>query len=273
MRRLVIQLSLLALLLPFMSHGQNGQYTLGARAGAVANTSLTFSDEWSVFNNIGALAGVEHSSVFFTYQNRYNISAFNTFGGGYVRPMLNGVAAVGVFRFGDDLFSEQKINVGFSNKFGLVSLGANINYLQVSIEGLGTKGIIMIDFGGKATISDRLVFGAHISNVNQGELSSLTGEKIPTIMRAGLSYRPIDGLMLNAEIEKNLNFDALVKIGLEYKLIEKVTIRTGIVTEPFESAFGLGFHPGKINVDYALRNNTDLGDIHEVSVAYRLPGK
>ena len=139
---------------------QNGQYTIGARASGMANASVTLGDEWAMHNNIGALAQVERSSVMFTYQNRYGVSEFNTLGGGYIKPLFNGVAGIGVFRFGDSFFNEQKINLGFSNQFGLVSLGANVNYLQVNIEGLGSKGILLLDFGGRATITDQLIFGA-----------------------------------------------------------------------------------------------------------------
>ena len=79
--------------------------------------------------------------------------------------------------------------------------------------------------------------------------------------------------MLNAEVEKDLDFDAYFRFGLEYEIIEKVKFRTGLVTEPFESAFGLGFAPSAFDVDYAFRNNPDLGDIHELSIAYRFSGR
>ncbi|MFY0651754.1 MAG: hypothetical protein JXQ96_06955 [Cyclobacteriaceae bacterium] len=249
--------------------GQRGQFDLGARANAMGNASVTLADGWSMFNNIGGLARVENTMAFFTYQNKYGIPEFKTMGGGFAKPLLNGVAGVGVFRFGGDFYNEQKINLGFSNQFGFTSLGLNVNYLQYNIEGQGSKGMVMLDFGGLATITEQLVFGAQITNINQAELSSFSGEKVPTVMTAGLSYRPSEGLMLNAEVEKDLDFDAYFKIGLEYEVIEKLTIRTGLVTEPFESAFGIGFAPSAFDADYAFRNNPNLGDIHELSITYR----
>ena len=262
-------ISILLLLCHFMLLAQNGRYEIGGRVNGMANTSTTLSDEWSIFNNIGALAEVEESVGFMTYQNNFGFTALNTFGAGFVNPILGGVIGFGVFKFGDNLLNEQKINLGFSNKFGLVSLGINVNYLQINIEGSGRKGIMMIDFGGKATISKQLIFGAFVTNINQGELSSFTGEKVPTIMRAGLSYRPIEGLMLNTDIEKELDLEARLKIGLEYKIIDKVKIRTGIKLKPFESSYGIGFDPGKLKINYALRNNPDAGDIHEISIGYK----
>ncbi len=264
-----IQLFFIALLFFYYANAQNGRYELGARANGMGNTTVTLSDEMSLFNNIGALADVEETIGFISYQNNFGFAELNTFGAGFVKPMLGGVLGVGVFRFGGNLLNEQKINLGFSNQFGIVSLGLNVHYTQMNIEGAGRKGIMMIDFGGKASITDQLVFGAFVSNINQGNLSESTGETVPTIMRAGISYRPIDELIINTDIEKELDRDALVKIGLEYKIIEKVQIRTGIKLKPFESSFGLGIDQGKMKINYALRNNPNAGDIHELSLGYR----
>jgi len=247
------------------SFAQNGRYDLGSRANAMGNASVTLEDGWSMFNNIGALARIEETKAVVTYQNKYGIPQFNTFGGGFVKPMFNGVVGLGVFRFGDDIFNEQKINLGFSNP----SLGLNVNYLQYNIEGVGSRGVLMLDFGGLATITEEFVFGAQVTNINQAKLSPFTGEKVPTIMTAGLSYRPSQSLMLNAEVEKDLDFDAYFKFGLEYEIIKRLNMRTGLVTEPFESSFGIGFKPSAFDIDYAFRNNPDLGDIHELSIAYR----
>lgn len=267
--RLTYLLCCSLLLIPGDLWAQNGRYDLGARANGMGNASVTLADEWSMFNNIGGLARNENTLGFLTYQNRYGVPEFNTFGGGFVKPLLNGVAGIGVFRFGDDLYNEQKINVGFSNKFGLTSLGLNANYLQYNIEGSGTRGVLTLDFGGLVDITEYLVFGAQVTNINQAKLSPFTGEKVPTVMSAGLSYRPSKELILNAEVEKDLDFDAYFKMGLEYQLVDKVAIRTGLVTEPFESAFGIGFTPSAFDVDYAFKNNPDLGDIHELSITYR----
>ena len=253
----------------YWSNAQNGTFNLGARASGMGNASATLADEWSIFNNIGALAQVESPAAFATYQNRYGVPDLNTFGGGFAKPIFNGVGGIGIFRFGNDLYNEQKINVGFSNQFGLASLGLNVNYLQYNIVGAGTRSILFLDFGGLATLTEQLVFGAQITNINQAQLSSFSGEKVPTVMTAGLSYRPSDRLMLNAEVEKDLDFDAVLKFGLEYEIIDKLRVRTGIIGEPFESAFGIGFRPSSFDIDYSYRNNPDVGDIHEMSIVYR----
>ncbi|MEQ9423464.1 MAG: hypothetical protein RJQ09_03525 [Cyclobacteriaceae bacterium] len=253
--------------MPLVANSQNGSYTLGARSTAMGSASLTIQDEWAVFNNAAGLADVEASAGLISYQNRYNISALNVLGAGYVHNLPFGTAGISAFRFGDDLFNEQKLGLSFGNKLGIVSLGATLNYAQINIEGFGRRGFAFFDFGGIVEFSKALFFSANISNINQARVSKAENDRQPTVMRAGISYRPIDGLMLNGEIEKDLDFKEVFKAGFEYQFYRQFLVRTGFKTEPFNASFGLGFRPGKFDVGYAYSNDPNIGSSHELSVA------
>ncbi|MDW3210792.1 MAG: hypothetical protein R8N23_13030 [Reichenbachiella sp.] len=247
---------------------QNGNYTMGARSAAIGGSSITLGDEWALFNNIGGLAHFQEKSIFTSFKNKYGISEFTSLALGGTYPVLGGTAGLGMFRFGDDLYNEQRLNLGFSNQFGIVSLGLNVSYYQLNIEGAGSRKTAMIDFGGRAQLTEQLFFGAHVSNLNQAKLSTISDERIPTIMKTGLSYRPSQDLMINTEVEKEIDQEAVLKLGLEYKILDNLSLRTGFNTKPFESSFGLGFYPGKLKADYSYNNNPDLGGIHEISIGY-----
>lgn len=247
---------------------QNGNYGMGARSAGIGGASITLGDEWSLFNNIGGLANFQEKSIFTSFKNKYGISEFTSLALGGTYPALGGTAGLGMFRFGDNLYNEQRLNLGFSNQFGIVSLGLNVSYYQLNIEGSGSRKTMMFDFGGRAKLTEQLFFGAHVSNLNQAKLSTVTDERIPTIMKTGLSYRPSLDLMLNVEVEKEVDEEATFRLGLEYKILDNLSLRTGFRTQPFESSFGLGFYPGKLKADYSYNNNPDLGGIHEISVGY-----
>ena len=87
-------------------------------------------------------------------------------------------------------------------------------------------------------------------------------------MQGGLSYRPGNELILNLEVEKDLDFDEMVKAGIEYEIVATVFIRTGISTRPFLGTFGIGFHPENFKFDYGFANEHILGNIHELSLSY-----
>ena len=63
-------------------------------------------------------------------------------------PTKVGVIGTGVYRFGDNLYNEHLLSAGFSNKFGITSLGAQVNYIQYLVEGFGSKGVWNINLGG-----------------------------------------------------------------------------------------------------------------------------
>ena len=90
-------------------------------------------------------------------------------------------------------------------------------------------------------------------------------------MKAGLSYRPGNKITLSVETWKDIEYPASLRAGLEYKVLDKLPIRTGIATAPFHQYFGLGFAPKNFRIDYALSNTSrNLGLSHSFSVSYLL---
>lgn len=247
---------------------QNGKFNLGARHSGLAGSSVTIGDQYSLFNNVGGLALVTTHSVFGGYQNRFGIREFQVVGAGAIYHSDIGNAGVGFYKFGDDLFSQQRLHLAIGNKLQMISLGLGADLIQYNVAGVGTKQAFAIQFGGIAEITSKFHFGAHIFNLNQVNLVESAGERIPTVMKAGFSYRPNEELMINVEVEKDLDFEEIIKAGLEYQVIEKVFLRTGISTDPFISAYGIGFHPKKLLFDYSYSNDSNLGNIHEVSIAF-----
>lgn len=253
------------------SYCQDGSYNFGARNSGIGNASVTISDPYSIFNNIGALGRLDNHYVFAGYQSRYNISDFQIIGAGgiYHHPKY-GNAGIGFYRSGGEDFSKQRINLAIGHTIQLVSLGLGVDLIQYRTSTLGSKQTVAIQFGGVAEIIPQLRFGAHIFNISQSKLSNLKDDLIPTTMKAGISYLPIEELMVNVEVEKEINQKEIIRAGVEFQIIERVFIRTGIITRPFSGAFGIGFYPKNFKIDYAFSNQSTLGNVHELSVAYRL---
>ncbi|GAB4250359.1 MAG: hypothetical protein Tsb0034_29600 [Ekhidna sp.] len=236
----------------------------------MAGASLTLGDEFSLFNNVGAMGRASSHAAFAGYQNRYGIPEFQVVGGGLLYNHRIGNVGVGYFKFGDDVFSQQRVHLAVGHKLQMVSLGLGVDLVQYHVESVGTQHALAIQFGGVAEITPQLFFGAHIFNLNQATLMSETNEKLPTVMKGGLSYRPSSELMINLEVEKDLDFKEVIKVGLEYQVVKNVFFRTGISTEPFIGSFGIGFHPKDLKFDYSFSNDSRLGNIHELSVSYAI---
>lgn len=277
MNKLLKKITLLLLFYDFhLLFAQAPQPATGGRAAGMANTSLNFTDPWAFFNNIGGISGVKQWSVMTAYHQPMNFAPFQTFVAGILTPLPYGVAGMGISRFGDELFSHQKISLGYAFETNQVHLGLKINYQQIQIQDLRGVRAFSFEFGGIARFIPKLSFGAFVSNFTNNAFRTESGpdETIPVVLRSGFSYQPIEALLINAEVEKEIDQDIRVKTGLEYRLIKNVFLRTGLQIKPLVNSFGVGFHTKSILLDYALESNSlGTGLAQHLSLTYKFKKK
>lgn len=254
--------------LPLLSSGQDESFQ-GARTAGLANSSITLADAFTPFNNVGALGFLEYSTLAVGYTNHYEMAGLDKIFFAGTKNTTIGVFTISASKFGDDLFNITSLKGGFGNKFGIASLGASLNYNHYWIEGFGSRGFFSVDIGGLVELSPQIFIGGLLLNVTQAKISKLSSEYYPTIFITGISYRPTENLMLNAQVEKDLRYPAFLKFGIEY-IIKSLVLRTGLNTDPAWFAFGVGFIHTKFLIDYAIQNNYQLGRTHNVSLAYRI---
>lgn len=210
-------------------------------------------------------------SAGFTYDVRPAITGANRTAAIISCPLPVGVLSGSAYRFGDDLYNEHIISTGFANQFGLAALGVQVNYIQYAVVGFGNKGAATINLGGIAELTPRLAVGAYIVNVNQPTLSG--DEKLPTRLVAGVAFKPTDKFFLAAELEKELDYAATLKMGMEYAFHKKFIARTGYALKPNTAFFGLGFKTKKFIIDYAVQYNVLLRLSHQASIEYQFTRK
>lgn len=74
--------------------------------------------------------------------------------------------------------------------------------------------------------------------------------------------------MVNIEAEKDILLDPLIKLGLEYNLMVRLWMRSGLNTNPRNLFFGLGFRSRNFVIAYAMTQNQYLGNTHHFSFGY-----
>lgn len=267
MIKYIIACSFLAGLLSTYTFAQNGMdsYPTGARSMGMGNAHVTLADGWSLFNNIGGLGRLDQTQAVFGYDHRLNMNELTTLAAGLALIQDWGNLGFNVSHYGGVLFNQQNIGFGFSNTLGIASFGLKINYFQTNIEGFGRSASPVLELGGIAELTPQLFFGAHIYNLSRSKLSKLSDEYLPMTVKAGLSYRPSESLILNLEAEKEILLDPIFKAGLEYNVRGKLWGRTGFNTQPNNLFFGLGFKPRRYQIDYAMGQNYRLGFTHHFS--------
>jgi hypothetical protein len=273
MRMIFLAATTIFFLKPLMLSAQIGDFHSGARSQAMGNASIANVDTWAVFNNIGALAGERDLSVALAYAAHHQVEGFKSAAACLNLPWKHFNFGLGTYYFGDDIYNEGKFSAGVSHKINFVSLGASCNYLQYNVLEYGTAHSWVLEMGGRVQIHPLLHFGASVFNINRATLSNQQSIAVPTVMKAGFSYQPVQSATWNIEIEKDPERKTSLRTGIEYGLVKQVLLRTGVSTYPSAGHFGIGFVAKKGNFDYALSQNNRLGLSHQVSASIKIKSK
>ncbi|MBC8111779.1 MAG: hypothetical protein H7Y04_12025 [Verrucomicrobia bacterium] len=274
MSRIKSYTTLFCLFITYFTFAGGDPVPVGGRSWGMANTFLTLRDPFALFNNPAGLSEFTYTSAFATFDSRYGVSGLQYYTAGFVMPVRFGTFGVGFQRFGNELYNEQQIGLAFGKKIDLVSLGAKVNLLQIGMDTFGAKRVLTFEFGAIAEIiPKKLLLGAKIHNLTSAKIADYQDERVPTVMSVGFSFRPTEKLMLNAETEKDIDFPAIIKAGLEYEIVKNLKLRTGISSKPYINYFGIGFSPKSLQFDYAVRTHPQLGLSHQISVLYRFREK
>jgi hypothetical protein len=245
-----------------------GQINPGAKQIAMANSDVALSDDvFSLFNNPAGLAQISWRELGLYYSPAP--FGLNELANGYIaytEPLGFGSAGIGAMTYGFDLYRESRLLLSFStlylNKF---FAGVSFNYHIVSIQGYGNKSVFYLNAGCLGYLTDELRIGFYIQNINQASFTPHENQ-IPFVLNAGLSYNIYEILSLNFDVEKDIRYNVSVKSGINYDLIDNLSLRLGFANEPSEFSCGIGIHFSYFNFDYSVFTHPDLGLTHQAGI-------
>ncbi len=269
MKKLIITL---LILLPSFGFAGIGNYHIGGRSAAMAHASVTHQDVWSLHNNQAGLGYLKKISVGAYYESRYNLSEMALKGAVFALPTKGGTFGVSVTQFGFSAYNETKYGLAYGRKFGdNFSVGVQLDYMAIRVQQseYGKKDLLAGEIGIMANVTDKLTAAAHVFNPTTTQLDDYDNERLPTIMRVGLQYDFSDKLLTIAEVEKDVDRKAMVKVAAEYKIIDLIHIRAGISTNPFKNSFGFGLNLKGLSLDVATTYHEVLGYSPQVALSYK----
>ena len=264
-------LLLAAFFITLAGYAQKDNHPIGARSVALGNASVTLSDFWSCHNNQAGLAFYNQMAVGIYGENRFLIKELTQGAFGFVMPVKKaGVFAVNYNYYGFKLYNESKVGLAYAMMLGdRISAGVQLDYLRVAqAENYGNANIFTFEFGLRARIIKELVFGVHVYNPIHAKVSKYGTDRVPVILRAGLSYTFSDKAVVAIETEKDINQKAQFRAGVEYHLVKPVYIRLGLGTNPFNNSFGIGLEFGNFQADISASRHQILGFSPQISLMY-----
>ena len=239
---------------------QNGAPpTAGARGVAMGYTGVTYTDINSIFSNQAGLANLESLAVTGYGEQRFLVSEIRSVAMGAALPTASGTFGLSLHYFGFEQYNEQRIGLAYGRRLlDKLSIGAQFLMLNTRIPEYGNKAVFTFEAGVLAELLPQLNLGIHLFSPARIQLAE--EENLPTVLKLGLSYLPSNKLSLLAELEKDIDFAARAKFGLEYQIIEPLFLRLGVATQPTTLSFGLGFALASgLRIDIASSYHQVLG--------------
>ena len=242
----------------------------GGRPMALGNAYIAISnDVWAIYHNVSGLAELSDYQLSVSYTPaRFGIIELSevTFAGGV--PFSWGVLGFSAHRFGFELYREYTGTVAYSSFIDQFNYGIAVNYHNVSIENYGSAGTLSFDVGFLINLLEDLRYGIAFHNINSATIGR-SRVKLPQVFLTGVSYFAGSGMTLSMDYQKELKMPSSFNFGIEYCVMELISLRVGMVSEPSIFTGGLGLNYQFIKFDYAFSHHSILGLTHQATVSFR----
>ena len=250
----------------------NISYPIGGKSASLGRCSVALNDFWSCHNNPAGFASYKDIGIGISYENRFMLKELGYKNAGLLLPLKIGVIGISISQFGYEHYGENLFGLGLSRSFGPnLRIGLKLNYIFIkSSDKYDNKSIATFEIGAQYDINKRLCLGTYIFNPIHVKIRSPNNDRIPIIMRLGLSYIIIDNFMLTTEIENCSERDLSYRLGLEYEVYENLFIRSGFQLRPELFTFGLGYEYKNFVIDICGEMHNKLGASLNCSLIFKI---
>ena len=258
----------LLLLLLFVSTSNIAQINPGARQISIANADVALAnDVFTLFNNPAGLAQINWKEVGVYYSPApFGLTELANGYVAYQQPFSFGSLGIGGMTYGYELYRESKIILGYSYNYdNILFLGAAINYQTYSIQNYGSTGVFYLNLGGLVYILDDLRWGFSTNNINRATVGD-QDDQIPVVFSTGFSFDVLQNFSLNVSLVKDIRYDLSLAFGIDYDIIEYLSLRIGAADNPSKFTAGIGINYSILGLDYAFFTHPDLGLTHQVGL-------
>ena len=234
---------------------------MGAREIALgqAVTALEKSS-WSLFSNPSQMNHGSRSLNFYGLRY-YGLPEVTDMAALLSYPTGSGVLGIGVHRFGDELYSENRFRLGYKNEYAGFHYGVAVTYLHViQGGGYGSLNAVGVDAGLSLQLARRLRLGARAVNLNHpsyGSYSVGITEELPRELAVGFSYSLTEAALFAADLVKDVRFPFSFRSGVEVRVFDRLQARAGITTEPVTYAAGFGWNAERWGANVSVQQHED----------------
>ncbi len=248
-------------------------YPTGASNLSMGNTGVAIQNLWSSYHNQAALGFFEGMEAGIYYENRFMLPEFGLKSMAFNMSLPTGTIGINLSSFGYKNFSDNKVGLAYGMKLAdFIAVGIQIDYFLIHQQSYyGNLGTVSGEIGIYATPFEDFYIGAHVFNPWRSKIAEYQNERLPTIFTLGIAYNFSEQMLFTAETEKDLDFPAIFKTGIEYEPVENFKLRTGVSfsKKNFFPAFGIGYEIKNISLNLSFESHPVLGMKSGLSISYK----
>lgn len=217
--------------------------------------------------NPAALGLLKKNEVGISYEYTFShIEGLQNVFLGFARPLFYGGLGIGLSQFGFEEQKEQGCTAGYS--IGLSKefyIGGSVDFYMVQNKRTGTGISFGLNLGMLGVLAKKWYLGFFGHNLNQPQFGNSEAGILPSTLQAGIGYKPFEDISSEIDLfikEQNIS----LRTSGELMIMDFLTLRTGLKTNPNSFSAGLGFLYKNIKIDYACEYFVDLPLNHIISL-------
>lgn len=253
-------------------HAQLSLEPVGARAAGMGNITTVQTDVWSAVNNPAGLGMLSGFNLGVSHEQRFSMPEMgvSTLAGTF--PLLGNGVGLALSNLGFTDYGENWFSIAAGRKLAkYLSVGISVNrHIMRFPEGYRNLFAVNGNVGVWATPAKNLTLGLHIFNLTFSKWNDYEKTKLPVVFSLGAGYTLAAPVQLFVEISKNIYEVARLKTGTEFLLEKVLYLRVGIITQPFEVHFGVGYVYKNFRFDAALNRHPTLGFSPQAAISMSL---
>lgn len=212
---------------------------VSSRSSSLGSTVTTINDISLIGMNPCAILSIKNCEGSIQYMNLTGMSELQQKGLQVAKPIKKGVLGMYLFSFGVSTYKVVNAGVNYAvNLNDFLEIGVGLGFKTTSIQYYENRTKIQFSLAFKGRLSDKLFYGVVVNSLGN-EQKSQQGLN-PTILFAGVNYKPSKNVSLINELDKSLFSTLRWKFACEYFVKNQFVLRTGIIATTIQLSGGVG---------------------------------
>jgi len=246
------------------------QNNTGGRLLGMGNNTIAVKDIWSINGNPAGITGLNKPTLALSYGKSITSTEISNQGLAFVIPFNRNFAGLSIQRYGITEYNEINAGIALTKAFSEnFAIGIKLNYHQIKITNYGSTNGFSADVGLMYKYNGNLTFGASVSNptLQKYKTQNLSAQ-IPTTFSLGASYNASNKILVASYIKKELDKAFDVGLGIDYNILEVLSLRGGLTAKSFKQYAGFGIRYKHLTFDGAVESDPNLGYSPQIALAY-----